>query len=323
MKIFMFIIIVLQSNCAALYTTKNTTNDPVNDPTNTSTTEEIVLEKSYQDIFSDTHKMKRPKTKNEGPFPVTSVRDQVFTLGPSDQISTDMFIPDQHGASPLIIIVHGNRYSKEMHLAQAEYLASWGMHVMTLNLPNENQWLLNGYRTKKMVSMLRAVPSLVSPNVDTSKIILVGHSFGGSAITISAAQGAKVAGLVLLDPAVVSEEVYDYQKSIQVPVVLLGADRNVFKSRQRNTFSNNIKSPFYEVSISGAEHTDAQLPQSMPLFDFGLQSKPRVERKSLFKQLILESAVSILENDFSYLSECIQEASRNSKINVTLDHWTR
>ncbi|MEI8027254.1 MAG: alpha/beta fold hydrolase [Pseudomonadota bacterium] len=307
----MIIFIVLQSNCAGL------------NVSNTSETEEVVLDKSYRDIFSDTHDMKRPKTEKEGPFHVTSVKDQVFTLGPSDQISTDMFIPEQHGASPLIIIVHGNHYSKEMHLAQAEYLASWGMHVMTLNLPNENEWLLNGYRTKKMVSILRAVPTLVSPNVDISKIILVGHSFGGSAVTISAAQGAKVAGLVLLDPAVVSEEVYDYQMSIKVPVVLLGADRSIFQSRQRNTFSKNIKSPFFEVSISGAEHTDAQLPKSMPLFDFRLRSNQRVERRSLFKQLLLESAVSILEKDFSYLSESIHETSINSKIDVKLEHWNR
>lgn len=311
MKILMLFFIVLQSNCASL------------DVSNTSETEEVVLDKSYRDIFSDTQDMKRPKTENEGPFKVTSVKDQVFTLGPSDQISTDMFIPEQHGESPLIIIVHGNHYSKEMHLAQAEYLASWGMHVVTLNLPNEHEWLLNGYRTKKMVSILRAVPTLVSPNVDISKIILVGHSFGGSAITISAAQGAKVAGLVLLDPAVVSEEVYGYQKSIHVPVVLLGADRSLFQSRHRHTFSNNIKSPFFEVSISGAEHTDAQLPKGMPLFDFGLQSKQRMERRSLFKQLLLESAVSILENDFSYLSESIHETSISSKIDVKLEHWKR
>ncbi len=316
MKIFLMVClllhtIVLQTNCAGI------------DVSNTLEPEEFVLDKSYSDIFSEDHAMKRPKTENAGPFHVTLVKDQVFTLGPSDQISTDMFIPEQHGPSPLIIIVHGNHFSKELHQAQGEYLASWGMHVMTLNLPNENEWLLNGFRTKKMVSILRAVPNLISPNVDISKIILVGHSFGGSAITVSAAQGANVAGLVLLDPAVVSDEIYDYQKSIHVPVVLLGADRSIFQSRQRSTFSKNIKSPFFEVSITGAEHSDAQESQSTSFFDWAFHSYPRAERKALFKQLILESAVSILENDFSRLSESIRETSKNAKIDVNLEHWTR
>jgi len=319
MKTLMIFLIIWQASCASTEAQNSSDTEFINPPVK----EQTVWNKSYSDIFSDALDLKRPKTENKGPFPISIVKDQWFTLGPSDQIAADMFIPEQYGPSPLVIIVHGNRFSKEMHQSQAEYMASWGIHVMTLNLPNEKEWLLNGFRTKKMVSMLSAVPTIMSANIDTSKIILVGHSFGGSAVTISAAQGAKVAGLVLLDPAVVSEEIYNYQKSIRVPVVLLGADATVFQSRHRSTFSKNIKSPFFEVSVAGAEHTDAQHPLAHPIYEWFVHSKPRSERRSIFTQLILESTISILENNFSYLSETIRETSKNSKIDIKIEHWTR
>jgi pimeloyl-ACP methyl ester carboxylesterase len=173
-----------------------------------------------------------------------------------------------------------------------------------------------------MVALLKAVPSLVSPNIDTSKIILVGHSFGGSAVTIAAAQGAEIAGLVLLDPAVVSEEIYSYQKSVQVPVVLLGADKTVFKSRYRDTFSKNIKSPFFEISIVGAEHTDAHLVDRSTFWGL-ISEEDRNQRRDIFKKLILESTLSILEDDFSVLSKKIRETSRTSQVQIRIDHWQR
>jgi hypothetical protein len=107
-----------------------------------------------------------------------------------------------------------------------------------------------------------------------------------------------------------------------VPVVLLGADKTVFKSRYRHTFSKNIKSPFFEISIVGAEHTDAHLVDRATFW--GLRSEEdRNQRRDIFKKLILESTLSILEDDFSVLSKKIRETSRTSQVQIRIDHWQR
>ena len=57
------------------------------------------------------------------------------------------------------------------------------------------------------------------------QILLVGHSFGGSASIIAAAKGARVRGLILLDPAVVHNKVVRQMRRVKVPVILIGADK--------------------------------------------------------------------------------------------------
>ena len=55
--------------------------------------------------------------------------------------------------------------------------------------------------------MIHAWPKLLDEKIDHEKIILVGHSFGGSAISIAVGKGAPAAGLILLDPALISKGV--------------------------------------------------------------------------------------------------------------------
>ena len=251
-----------------------------------------------------------------GPFPVKVVINQILTLAPMDQVTTDMFIPDQNGSSPLIIIVHGNKFSKETHRSQAEFLASWGFHVLTVSLPNEKQWDRNGFRIKKIVGLLQAVPSLVSPLIDTDKIILVGHSFGGSAVTIAAGMGTKVAGLILLDPAVVSTDIPGYLRDLRQPVVLLGADKKVFISRLRDSFSKNIVAPFFELTVKGATHNDAQMPTLAQNSFLGLDLTATKQYQMTFKRLILKTAISMTEDRIDKIHDLMLREQSSGNITI-------
>ena len=82
-------------------------------------------------------------------------------------------------------------------------------------------------------------------------MILIGHSFGGSAASIAAGSGAPVKGVILLDPALVSDKVVPFLKNINVNVVLLGADTKVFRSKKRSRFYKNINSDMVEISVKG------------------------------------------------------------------------
>ncbi len=249
-----------------------------------------------------------------GPFTVRSVLNQTITLAPMDQVLTDMFIPNQNGSSPLIIFVHGNKFSKEAHRSQAEFLSTWGFHVLTVSVPNEKQWERNGFRVKKIVDMIQAVPTLISPLVNTEELILVGHSFGGSAITIAAGLGSKVKGLILLDPAVVSSEVPNYQKSLRIPVVLLGADKKVFISRYRDTFSKNIVAPFFELTVKGATHNDAQMPTLAQDSLLKLDLTATKQYQMTFKRLILKTAISMTENRLDKIPDLMAKEQSSGSI---------
>ena len=53
----------------------------------------------------------------------------------------------------------------------------------------------------RLVAAIRRDPALVDSHIDPQQIILVGHSFGATAVSAALAEGAAVSGAVLLDPA--------------------------------------------------------------------------------------------------------------------------
>src|SRR5207342_632078 len=118
----------------------------------------------------------------------------------------------------LVIILHGFDSSKEDHSYQAMHLASWGMHSLSLQLPNKGPWVSNGKTLAKIVRFIYRWPEIFDDHVDVNKIILVGHSFGGAAVAVALADGAPATGAILLDPAAISRELPGYLSRIKKPV---------------------------------------------------------------------------------------------------------
>jgi pimeloyl-ACP methyl ester carboxylesterase len=172
-------------------------------------------------------------------------------------------------------------------------LASFGMHALVLQMVNRAQWLKNGDLLARVVSTIHEDENKLDTRIDRGNIVLAGHSFGGSAISIAAAKGAPVRGLILLDPAVVSKALRDELSKIRVPVVLLGADRSVFKSRQRRLFYRLISGEMAEVSIAGATHDDAQYPSMFALTGYGIDPFTSRDKQSLFAAALTTSAFSL------------------------------
>lgn len=197
---------------------------------------------------------------NAGPYPYSVYYNYRISLKPSLTIDSDYYKAKSGPGSPLAIIMHGNGYSKLTHRLQGEHLASWGIHTLLINLPNHGQWIKNGKILKRVTQMVHSWPELLSRNIDLSRIILVGHSFGGSASVIAASGNSPVAGVILLDPAMVHPSVRTYLQKIHRPILILGADKSVFRSKKRPQFFHNSGGAVTEFSLTGATHTDAQLP---------------------------------------------------------------
>jgi pimeloyl-ACP methyl ester carboxylesterase len=195
-----------------------------------------------------------------GPFAVVTQKEYEIRLSITERINTDLFLSAHAEKAPLAIILHGFDSSKEDHTYQSMHLASWGMHSLSLQLPNKGPWVSNGKTLAKIVQFIYRWPEIFDNHVDVNKIVLVGHSFGGAAVAVALAEGAPATGAILLDPAAISRELLAYLSRIKKPVLILGADEHVSPARNRDYFYRFVRSGIAEVSIKHAIHEDAQFP---------------------------------------------------------------
>jgi pimeloyl-ACP methyl ester carboxylesterase len=195
-----------------------------------------------------------------GPFAVTADANHEIRLSSTERIDADLFLAAPAEKAPLVIFLHGYASTKQSHTYQAMHVASWGMHSLAIQLPNAGPWNSNGKTLARIVNLIHRSPEIIDARVDVSKIILVGHSFGGTSVAVALAEGARAAGGILLDPAGVGRDLPGFLRKISAPVILLGADENVSVARNREYFYRYIPGKVSEVSIKGASHEDAQYP---------------------------------------------------------------
>lgn len=207
--------------------------------------------------------------RQRGPFAVTERRGIEIPLTSGPAIGADLFLCEEAGKAPLVIILHGHQNLKEDHVFQALHVASWGMHGMTLQLPGRGPWIANGRNLAKLVGEIRRNPQLVDNRVDMDRIVLVGHSFGATAVAAALGEGAPAVGGVLLDPAGIGRGLPDLLRRVRVPVMVIGADEDIWPTRNRGYFFRFIPGNVGEISIRDANHEDAQYPgeQTLRLFE--------------------------------------------------------
>ena len=231
--------------------------------------------------------------KLRGPFDVVVHKDRELRLSVREHYETDLYLSAHAEKAPLIIILHGNDGSKEAHTYQALHLASWGMHCLTVQLPNNGPWVENGEMLAKIVKFISQRPESVDSRIDVNKIVLVGHSYGGSAVAIALAQATPAQGAILLDPAVVGGNFPSVLRRIDKPVMLLGADEHVSKANHRDYFYRFIPRGIYEISIKDASHEDAQYPSQFSLDLLGVDPYTTEELQQNFVTTLTASAFSL------------------------------
>jgi acetyl esterase/lipase len=228
-----------------------------------------------------------------GPFAVTTQQDRELRLTTSQRIKMDVFLSAPTSKAPLVIFLHGHESSKRAHANQAAHLASWGMHCLSVQLPDNGPWDINGRALATLVRLVHRTPGAIDNRIDTSKIILVGHSFGAFAVAVAVAEGAPAAGAILLDPAIVGKDARNVLRRIQKPVMVLGADDEDIAPRNRDYFFEYIRSGVAEVSIRDAVHEDAQYPSEFALQNSGVDPHTTEELQITFVSALTAAAISI------------------------------
>jgi dienelactone hydrolase len=225
-----------------------------------------------------------------GPFAVAERRDVEIPLDSSLTVEADLYLCAPARKAPLVIVLHGYGNAKEDHAFQAMHLASWGMHGMALDLPNHGPWIANGRTLAKLADAIRRTPRLVDGRIDADKIILVGHSFGATAVAAALGEGAPALGGVLLDPAGIGRQLPQLLKRITVPVMVIGADEDIWPTRNRGQFYRFIPAAVAEISIRDTVHEDAQYPNERTLRAFQDSPDDTEEAQIAFVSALTASA---------------------------------
>ncbi len=271
--------LVLISGCARLPDTRVT---PIKPATVTEAQGYLLGQKADLDQF-----------RLRGPFAVETREDHELALSSNERINSDLYLSASAEKAPLVIFLHGHDSSKEAHAYQAMHVASWGMHSLVLQLPNNGPWVRNGRTLARIIEFIDRQPEVIDRRIDVNKIVLVGHSFGGSAVAIALAEGARAVGGVLLDPAGIGRVLPKFLGKIKKPVMLLGADEEVFSALNRDYFYRFIPSGIFEVSIKDAAHEDAQYPSELSVQMFGIDPFTTEELQVTFVSALTSAAFSL------------------------------
>jgi pimeloyl-ACP methyl ester carboxylesterase len=202
--------------------------------------------------------------RHRGPFAVTERKDLLVPVSSGPAVLVDVYLCAAADKAPLVLVLHGHGNSKEDHAFQAQHLASWGMHSVAVQLPNQGPWIANGRTLTRLVQAIRRSPT-VDNRIDPDRIILAGHSFGATAVATSLGEGIPALGGVLLDPAGIGRELPALLRRIKVPVAVIGADEDIWPTRNRDYFYRFVPRGIGEISIRDAAHEDAQYPTLRPL----------------------------------------------------------
>lgn len=227
-----------------------------------------------------------------GPFEVTVREGIEIPLSAETRIGADLYLSSPEEKAPLVILVHGHENTREHHAYQAYHLATWGLHSLALDLPNEGPWIDNGKTLARIAAVVRQRPSLFDPRIDPERIVIAGHSFGAAAVAVALAESAPVAGGILLDPASVFRELPGYLRKVRKPVMILSADARVGMTQNRDDFFFFIPADVFEVSVTDAHHDDAEFPydSGLGLFDDSHATRPH---QITFAAAITSAAFSI------------------------------
>jgi len=228
-----------------------------------------------------------------GPFTVTERRDLEIPLAAGLTVTADLYLCAAADKAPLVIVLHGLDNSKRDHAFQAMHLASWGMHSLALDLPKRGPWIGNGRTLAGIVETIQRTPELVDSRIDADKIILVGHSFGATAVAAALGEGAPALGGVLLDPAGIGRELPQLLRRITVPVMVIGADEDIWPTRNRGQFYRFIPGAVGEISIRDTLHQDAQYPNEHTLRGFEDEPDDTEEAQIAFVSALTASALGL------------------------------
>lgn len=128
----------------------------------------------------------------DGPWPVSS-QDGDTPLSTGCDMAWTRFSPQDAAAAPAVVLAHGFARSRANMAGWGEHLASWGLDVVTPDLCHAT--FTDADHAQNGLDLLA-----LSEALELAAPLYAGHSAGGLAAFLAAAQSADSLGVLGLDP---------------------------------------------------------------------------------------------------------------------------
>lgn len=180
-----------------------------------------------------------------------SVTTSQTTISASCEMAVTLYVPD--GGGPRVILNHGFARAPANMVGVAQHLASWGFEVATPALCHLS---LAGSDHPQNAADLVTLNSALGGG----SVWVAGHSAGGLAAFLAAAQDANIKGVVLLDPTDGEGLGAAAASSIQKPVYGLLGESNT--CNESNNFAPVLASTAGAkvLTVVGSDHCDFEDP---------------------------------------------------------------
>lgn len=177
-----------------------------------------------------------------------------------------LVVPNAAGTYPLIVASHGFSASADNQVGWAEHFASYGFVVVAPTFPNSfsPDHAKNGGIVKALATTLATLDTPAKGKIDTTKLGLEGHSAGGLATTLAAADLTPEA-VVLFDPVDNANAGKTAYAKLCGPVIDVFAQPS---SCNNNTgwfdFRTTAKGPTTSFRVKASTHCDGEnAPRSL------------------------------------------------------------
>lgn len=201
----------------------------------------------------------------------------------------DVYRPTGAGPFPLVSIGHGFQNSKDNYVGLAQALGALGIVVVVPQFPNIVSPCGSDHARNARVMIAAMDQQITAGGIDVSKLGFAGHSAGGLAAFLAAAQ-RPVAAVVLYDPVENTNLGTPVAPTVTSPTLFLFAEPSTCNAQANSTgWFTAMPGLKARLKVVNANHCDPQEPISgVCSFACGGAAATSTARSAIFKRYAVD-----------------------------------
>lgn len=209
--------------------------------------------------------------------------------GSSATSEVDVYRPSGAGPFPLVSIGHGFQNSKDNYAGLAQALGALGLVVVVPQFPNLLSPCGTDHARNARVMIAAMDQQITAGGIDPTKLGFAGHSAGGLAAFLSAAQ-RPVAAVVLYDPVENANLGTPVAGTVSSPTLFLFAEPATCNVQGNSVpWFTAMPGPKARLKVVNANHCDPQEPiSSVCSFACGGAAATSTARSAIFKRYAVD-----------------------------------
>ncbi len=228
----------------------------------------------------------------------------------------DVYRPAGAGPFPLVAIGHGFQNSKDNSVGVAQALGALGIVVVVPQFPGFLSPCGADHARNARVMIAAMDQQVTAGGIDSTKLGFAGHSAGGLAAFLAAAQ-RPVAAVVLFDPVENNNLGTPVASMVNAPTIFLFAEPSTCNSQANAVpWFTAVSGPKARLKVVNANHCDPQEPISgVCSFGCGGAAATSTVRSAVFKRYAVDFFKRYL---LGQTMPCLETTAQNDGVAGTI-----